>query len=129
MKLLLDTHVFLWLQTAPRRLTTVLDVLARPDTELMLSAASGWEIAIKCGLGRLPLPEPPEPYVLSRIRDIGATTTPITLHDALAVADLPLHHRDPFDRILVVQTQRLGATLVTADEAFEAYDVPLLRVR
>lgn len=129
MRALLDTHVFLWLQTEPARLGDVLDTLADEQTDLVVSAASAWEIAIKCGLGRLVLPEPPARYVPSRIRAIGAAPLSVDVIDALAVADLPPHHRDPFDRLLVAQARRHGFTLVTADEVILQYDVENLHIR
>lgn len=128
MRALLDTHVFLWLQTEPARLGDVLDTLADEQTDLVVSAASAWEIAIKCGLGRLVLPEPPARYVPARIRAIGAAPLSVDVVDALAVADLPPHHRDPFDRLLVAQARRYGLTLVTADEVILQYDVEHLRI-
>lgn len=128
MRILLDTHVFLWLQSAPTRLGHVLDVLADTRNDLLVSAASAWEIAIKHGTGRLPLPEAPARYVPSRMRAIGAVALPVEVPDALVVADLPPHHRDPFDRMLVAQALRHQLTLVTADDAVARYDIPMLRV-
>lgn len=121
MKLLLDTHIFLWLQTEPERLGQHLPVVRDARTELALSAVSSWEIAIKHGLGRLPLPEPPEQYVPSRIRAIGAAALPIEHAHALAVSALPPVHRDPFDRLLVAQASVLGLTILTADPVFARY--------
>jgi PIN domain nuclease of toxin-antitoxin system len=112
----------------PARLGDVLDTLADEQTDLVVSAASAWEIAIKCGLGRLVLPEPPARYVPSRIRAIGAAPLSVDVIDALAVADLPPHHRDPFDRLLVAQARRHGFTLVTADEVILHYDVENLHI-
>jgi PIN domain nuclease of toxin-antitoxin system len=128
MRLLLDTHVFLWLQATPARLGNRLTLLADPETELLVSAASAWEIAIKSALGRLPLPEPPTQWVTSRIAMIRAQPVAVELAHALAVADLAPVHRDPFDRLLVCQSRLLGAPLVTADPVFDRYDVELLRV-
>lgn len=128
MRLLLDTHVFLWLQTEPDRLGTALAVAEDPRNELLVSAASSWEIAIKHALGRLDLPEPPAIYVPTRIEAIGATPVAVEHPHALGVAELPAIHRDPFDRLLVVQARLLGLTLVTADHAFDGYDVEVLPV-
>jgi PIN domain nuclease of toxin-antitoxin system len=126
--LLLDTHVFLWLQVEPRRVGPHLARLEDPAARLLLSAASSWEIAIKHGLGRLRLPEAPSTYVPSRARAIGAELVAVEHRHALAVAALPPHHRDPFDRLLVAQAGADGLTIVTADAALAAYDVPLLLV-
>ncbi|MHB8452453.1 MAG: type II toxin-antitoxin system VapC family toxin, partial [Mycobacteriales bacterium] len=90
------------------------------------SAASCWEIAIKYGLGKLPLPVPPAEYVVTRLRGSGITSLAIEHRHALAVAELPRHHRDPFDRLLVAQARQEGFLLVTADPAFEPYDVERL---
>lgn len=128
MNLLLDTHVFLWLQTEPARLGPVLETVASHDHTLALSAASSWEIAIKHGLGRLALPEPPSSYVPSRARRSDVRLIGVDHRDALAVADLPPLHRDPFDRLLVAQARLRDLTIVTADEALRAYDVPVLAV-
>jgi len=128
-KALLDTHVFLWLQTRPERLgPAALAVLAAPETELFVSAASAWEIAIKYGLGRIDLPEPPVRYLPSRLLAIGASPLPVSVEDAAAVAELPPHHRDPFDRLLVAQARRHALTIVTADAAVLRYEVSTRRV-
>lgn len=121
MKLLLDTHVFLWLQTEPERLGEKLSRLEDTRNELLFSAASSWEIAIKYALGRLPLPEPPPRYVPERLRAIGAQALPVEHSHALAVAALPPLHRDPFDRLLVAQAQLLDATIFTADPIVARY--------
>jgi PIN domain nuclease of toxin-antitoxin system len=122
-KLLLDTHVFLWLQTEPERLGEHLRLVQDQRNVLVVSAASSWEIAIKYQLGKLPLPEPPERYVPQRIRAIGAETAPIEHPHALAVSSLPAIHRDPFDRLLVAQAAMLGLTIMTADPALTEYPV------
>ncbi|MDX1997670.1 MAG: type II toxin-antitoxin system VapC family toxin [Thermoanaerobaculia bacterium] len=124
MRYLLDTQVWLWLQVSPERLRPeVLVDFGAPGTRLYLSVASAWEIAIKFGLGKLPLPEPPGSYVPSRCAAQGIEVLTIELAEAVAVSELPMHHRDPFDRLLVCQARRLGLTLVTVDSALEAYDV------
>jgi PIN domain nuclease of toxin-antitoxin system len=128
LRALLDTHVFLWLQTEPERLGETAAVLADPDSELLVSAASSWEIAIKHANGRLALPAPPATYVPESIRAIGAQPIAIEHRDALAVAGLESLHRDPFDRLLVVQAIALGATLVTADAQLVPYPARTLLV-
>ena len=128
MRLLLDTHCWLWLQTEYRRFDAgLLETLADPSSQRFLSAASAWEIAIKYAVGKLPLPEPPAIYVPERMRLSRFEGLAVTHAHALAVAVLPPHHRDPFDRVLVAQAQVEGLTLVTADSALEPYDVPVLR--
>jgi PIN domain nuclease of toxin-antitoxin system len=127
-RILLDTHVFLWLQVQPERLGDHLAAVADTANERLLSAASSWEIAIKHGLGRLSLPEPPARWVPERMRAVGAMPLAVEHTHALAVADLPVHHRDPFDRLLVAQARALGASLLTADRQLEDYDVDLLMI-
>jgi PIN domain nuclease of toxin-antitoxin system len=126
-RLLLDTHVWLWLQTSPERFgETTLALLADTGNELLLSAASCWEIAIKYSLGKLSLPAPPSEYVPSRMERSGTTALPVLAMHALRVADLPRHHRDPFDRLLVVQAQQERVPIVTSDDVFRRYDVELI---
>ena len=120
----LDTHVWLWLQTTPERIREeVVDLLADRANTLLLSAASSWEIAIKYRLGKLPLPEPPAEYVPERMRRSGVTALPVEHAHALRVADLPEHHGDPFDRLIIGQAQSLDVPIVTADGQFDAYEV------
>jgi PIN domain nuclease of toxin-antitoxin system len=96
-------------------------------TRLLLSAASSWEIAIKWAMGRLALPEPPATYVPSRMQRTNVEPLAVTHSHALQVAALARHHRDPFDRLLVAQAQLEGVPLVTADRAFDAFDVEVIR--
>ena len=128
MNVLLDTHVFLWLQTSPERLGDRLPLIEDARTGLLVSAASSWEIAIKYALGRLPLPEPPNRYVPARLRAIDAQPVAVEHSHALAVADLPALHRDPFDRLLVAQAQAFGVPVLTADDAVAQYPIETLLV-
>ena len=123
MKLLLDTHIFLWLQTEPERVGEHLATVEDPGTELLVSAVVAWEIAIMSGLGRLPLPEAPERYVPERLRLINGRAVPIEHEQALAVASLPPLHRDPFDRLLVAQAGSLAVPILTADPEVAQYPV------
>lgn len=127
MRALLDTHVWLWMLSQPERLAAALPVIEDPRSRLLLLSASSWEIAIKYALGRLPLPDPPSRYVPERIRSSGVTPLPVEHAHALAVAELPTHHRDPFDRLLVAQARLEGVPIITADPALAAYDVELIR--
>ncbi len=88
--------------------------------------ASVWEIGIKVSIGKLPLPEPIDHYVSTRMAQMRARSLEITTAHALQVAALPLHHRDPFDRMLIAQAQVEDMTLVSADAMFNQYEVPLL---
>ncbi|MGH9066599.1 MAG: type II toxin-antitoxin system VapC family toxin [Acidimicrobiales bacterium] len=127
MRILLDTHAWLWMLGAPERLgprasAAVID----PANRLFLSAASSWEIAIKYRLGRLALPSAPEDYVPERLRRTGVEGLPVQHRHALAVASLELHHRDPFDRLLVAQARGEDMPILTADSAFDDYEVEVL---
>ncbi|MDZ4827974.1 MAG: type II toxin-antitoxin system VapC family toxin [Actinomycetota bacterium] len=127
MKVLLDTHVFLLMQVDPDRpAPSARRLVEDPRTELLLSAASSWEIAIKYALGRLPLPESPARYVPDRMRVSGVTGMSVTHAHALGVADLPALHRDPFDRLLVVQSAHEGCAILTADAQIAQYDVDVI---
>jgi PIN domain nuclease of toxin-antitoxin system len=125
---LLDTHAFLWANADPDRLGPHADLVADGRTELLWSAASTWEIAIKSALGRLQLPEPVDRYVSDRMRRLGVTPIPIDHRHAAAVAELPHHHGDPFDRMLVAQARALGVPILTADETIARYEVEVLAI-
>ncbi len=128
MRILVDTHVFLWLHTEPERVGEHLGLVEDSRNAILVSAASSWEIAIKYGLGRLPLPEPPERYVPERLRIIGAEALAIEHTHALAVAALPPLHRDPFDRLLVAQAGLLDVPILTADPQVAQYPVSTLLI-
>ena len=124
MKLLLDTHAFLWWQEDSKKLgSEVRRAIARADT-VWISAASAWEVAIKVGLGKLKVPGP----FADAVEHSQFSPLPIGFEHAALVGRLPRHHGDPFDRMLIAQAIVEGATLVTHDEQFEAYAVPLLMV-
>lgn len=127
MRVLLDTHVWLWMALSPERLSADARAIVRDArTDLLLSAASSWEIAIKYALGRLPLPVPPEDYVPDRMRRTGVVALAVSHSHALRVASLPSHHRDPFDRILVAQAQLESLPILTADPFIGRYDVEVV---
>ena len=124
MRILLDTQCFLWMSLAPERFTArTRRLVEAQETLLYLSAASAWEIAIKHALGKLRLPQPPSSYVPARVAGLGVQPVAIDQQHALHVATLPLHHRDPFDRLLIAQAQLDDLSILTADPLFDAYDV------
>jgi PIN domain nuclease of toxin-antitoxin system len=126
MRVLLDTHVWLWLQVSPERLSNgMLAFLADTQNEILLSAASCWEIAIKYALGKIALPAVPSVYVPSRMAQSGTSPLPVLPAHALRVAELPPHHRDPFDRLLIAQAQHERMPFVSGDPAFKPYEVEL----
>ena len=128
MRVLLDTQVWLWMLAAPERLSTPSRALVvSTDNELLLSAASAWEIAIKYALGKLRLPEAPGDLIPRLMTSTGITPLPVHHRHALHVATLPPRHRDPFDRLLIAQAQLEKLPILTADRSFALYDVETLR--
>jgi PIN domain nuclease of toxin-antitoxin system len=122
MKLLLDTQCWLWWFAQPERLSEeAIAHIADETNELWFSVASVWEMGIKVALGKLPLPEPIDSYISSRMVQLGTRSLQITSVHALRAAALPLHHRDPFDRMLIAQAQIEEMTLVSADSIFKQY--------
>jgi PIN domain nuclease of toxin-antitoxin system len=127
MRLLLDTHAFLWLRTSPARLSgAAREALVNPENELYLSVVSTWELAIKEARGKLGFARPFEVVVSEMIAATGASELAVERRHALRVAQLPLLHRDPFDRMLIAQAQVEGLTILTADPHFSRYDVEVL---
>ena len=128
MKLLLDTHLLLWAAGQPERLSPkARELLESPDNELLFSAASLWEIAIKGGLGREDFRV--DARLLRRgLLDNGYIELHITSAHAVAVEQLPPLHKDPFDRLLLAQAEVEGISLVTADELVARYSSPVIRV-
>lgn len=127
MRVLLDTHCWLWMLIAPERLSPQGHaIVTAPDNELLLSAGSAWEISIKHALGRLRLPLEPVEFVPSRLAATGTVPLAIDHRHALRAGQLPPHHRDPFDRILIAQAQLEGIPILTSDASFAPYDVELL---
>jgi PIN domain nuclease of toxin-antitoxin system len=122
MKLLLDTHAVLWWQSDDRRLPKATRAAIATADVVWVSAASGWEVAINQGLGRLRLAEP---FAITVAAD-DFTELPITLMHAARLATLPPRHRDPFDRMLVAQALIEKATLVSKDRALAAYGIDVL---
>jgi PIN domain nuclease of toxin-antitoxin system len=128
LKLLLDTHLLLWAAGQPKRVPAAARKLINDaGNELLFSAASLWEIAIKQGLGRSDFQA--DPQLLRRgLLDNGYVELPITSEHAVAVAVLPFIHKDPFDRILITQSIVEGITLVTTDPWVAQYPAPIQKV-
>ena len=124
MILLLDSHVLLWWLADDRALgPDAARSIASPANDVLVSAASIWEIEIKRAVGRLS--RVPEGYV-EAVEQSGFSSLPIISEDAVRAGRLPRHHADPFDRMLIAQALRVDAVIVTRDRTFEAYDVPRL---
>lgn len=127
MRILLDTSAWLWMLTEPERFSPERRAqLESSSTDLFLSAASSWEIAIKYGLGKLQLPDRPERYIPRMLEATRTSGLMIKHAHALRVADLPLHHRDPFDRLLIAQAQIEKLPLLSADPQMTRYEVDVL---
>jgi PIN domain nuclease of toxin-antitoxin system len=125
MKVLLDTHTFLWAITEESKLSSRVRALL-PSGDSWFSVASVWEIVIKTQSGKLFLPEPVGPYITSKLAFNGVRILPVALNHVLRVESLELHHRDPFDRILIAQSLEESLPLVTVDPVFERYPVQLI---
>jgi PIN domain nuclease of toxin-antitoxin system len=127
MKLLLDTHAFLWSASEPERFSQrTRAAIEDSSNEVFVSAAVAWEITVKHAVGKLEIPGDPTIYVPARIRTLGFKSLPIVQEHALAVYKLPRHHRDPFDRIMVAQAQVEGLTFVTSNSEILKYPVSTL---
>ena len=124
MKLLIDTHILLWMAGEPERLSpSAAAALVDPANEVFVSAVSVWEIAIKRALGRLMFPLERLDALLA---EMVVEVLDLTAAHAVAAGSLPRHHDDPFDRALVAQARTEGMTLVSVDQAVARYDVPVL---
>ncbi len=127
MRILLDTHVFLWWAVDDPQLSVELrQALESPDNLVFLSSASVWEIVIKQGLGRIRLPDDPADWLQAYLTQYGLLPLAIEYVHVLAIRTLPPRHKDPFDRVLVAQALCEGMTLATADQAIRQYGVPVL---
>jgi PIN domain nuclease of toxin-antitoxin system len=125
--LLLDTHAFLWFcQDDPLLSSTAKALIEDAGNRKLLSVASCWEIAIKAGLGKLKLGEPSATYIPAALSRTGFELLPISLDHATAVEALPLHHRDPFDRLLVSQSVIEAIPVVSLDVILDGYGVTRL---
>lgn len=127
MRLLLDTHTFLWHANGDSQVSaTATALLIDPGNELFLSMASVWEIAIKSGLKKLTLSAPFLAFLTQAITGYGITLLQMTIDDCAAYEQLPFpnpQHRDPFDRMIIVQTLSNGLSVVGLDSAFDAYGI------
>lgn len=122
MRLLLDTHVVLWQLSGARSVGVRAQAMIGAAAELAFSVVSFAEIGVKAAVGKLEVPRDLHEYVL----ETGVRVLGLSADHALAVASLPLHHRDPFDRLLIAQARQDGLTLVTADTRIRAYDVAVI---
>jgi PIN domain nuclease of toxin-antitoxin system len=122
-KALLDTNAFLWWATNDRKLSAAAsEAIANSQNEIYFSIVSAWEIVIKAQIGKLPLPESPEIYIPKRVNHYGF----ITMEDVLQIWQLAAHHNDPFDRLLIAQSQVNQLPIITADTKFSPYNVNVI---
>ena len=129
MKILLDTHVFLWALLTPERLSDeAVELLADGSYEKYLSAASAWEIICKYADGKIVLPVGPEEFVTKSLLASGILSLPLTVQDALVAGELPSYHDDAVDRQLVAQALRNQMFIMTDDSAFEMYEVKIIDI-
>jgi PIN domain nuclease of toxin-antitoxin system len=125
MNVLLDTHTLLWALTDESKLSERVRKLL-PGASTWLSVASLWEILIKAQIGKMPLPRPIGPFVMSKLSLNGVRILQVTADHVLRVESLPDYHRDPFDRMLIAQSLEEKLPLVTADRVFARYPVELI---
>ncbi len=124
MKYLLDTHTFLWWNLGDAQLSEkAQEIIADGGNEIYLSAVSAWEISIKMAKGRLILPEEPMQYISNRMNLHRFQALPIEISHATKVYELPNHHADPFDRLLIAQSMLESLPLITKDDLIVLYDV------
>ena len=124
MRLLLDTNAFLFAINPTERLGKIVsELLHNPEVERWVSSVSFWEIATKVQIGKLPLPSDPAFYA-RHIQNLDARRLPLEMRHSMELFHLPLHHRDPFDRMLIAQARVEGLTLASNERVFAAYDVP-----
>ena len=122
MKVLLDTCAFIWLVTDNPKLSELAkEIFLDEDNEILLSAVTGFEIAVKYSLGKLHLTEPPREFVIHRMNANALTELPVSMAHALALQNMPLHHKDPFDRLLVAQSLSEPLILLTVDDKLARY--------
>jgi PIN domain nuclease of toxin-antitoxin system len=126
-KLLLDTHAFLWwVDGAPDLSRRARTAIANPDNEVFVSIATCWELAIKLSLGKLRLSQRLDRFIPEQLTVNGFSLLPLELGHVVGVAGLPFHHRDPFDRLLAAQALHDQLTVVSADRVFRKYGVTVV---
>ena len=127
MRYLLDTHTFLWWIADDRKLSAhAREVIADSDNDIVFSAVSAWEIAIKYAIGRLSLDHPPKRFVRDQLKKTGFPVLDVRLDHALEVSELPQIHSDPFDRLLIAQCRCDSMPLISSDKTISQYPVELI---
>lgn len=127
MRYLLDTHTFLWWNMDDAQLSSLAkELISDSNNEIFLSAASAWEIAIKTARGRLTLPEDPTRYISNRLSLHGFQALPVQINHAVHVYKLPMYHADPFDRLLIAQSQIEAMPLISVDVDIRRYELEVV---
>ncbi len=127
MKILLDTHAFLWWDSEPEKLAPIVsDMLSDAENSIFFSVVSAWEIQIKKQLGKLSLSISLAEMIEGQQQVNKVSILPVQLHHVLALDELPTHHKDPFDRLLIAQAKIDGLKIVSADSIFSKYDVDVI---
>jgi len=124
---LLDTHILLWSALEPEKLSRkTLDIIENQEKSLVISTASVWEIVTKVSIGKLNIPMDIEAFIRTTLSRLNARIIDITLDDTLGIGSLPLHHKDPFDRILISQSRNREIPIITKDAQISRYDVEII---
>lgn len=127
MRVLLDTHAVIWWVDQDGQLGDVArETIAEPSNDLLVSAATIWEISIKCGLGKLTLSLPLRDWMSQAIVDLRASILPVTIEYAATQSELPAHHSDPFDRLLIAQAKVESIPIISRDGSFDDYNIDRL---
>ncbi|MDI6762884.1 MAG: type II toxin-antitoxin system VapC family toxin [Thermodesulfobacteriota bacterium] len=123
----MDTHTFLWWITDDPKLSLrVRGIISDGENVIFISAVTGWEIAIKAQIGRLKLPDKPQRFILEQLKINGMKSLPIEMRHALHISTLPIHHQDPFDRMLIAQAQMEELPVLSADPEIGKYEVTII---
>ncbi len=129
MNVLLDTHCWLWALSEPEKLNPqASNLISDSANKIYLSTASIWELGIKAQLGKIDLPESFETFVPHRLQVFQTIPLPITPSHAIVAATLPLHHKDPFDRMIIAQGQSENLPVLTNDGVFRSYDITIIEI-
>jgi PIN domain nuclease of toxin-antitoxin system len=127
MRYLLDTHTFLWMAAEPAKLSAkITRIVKASENGLLLSAASGWEIALLWHLKRVGLPDNPQRLIPEALQKLSVMPLPIGFDVAISAATLPLIHRDPFDRLIIAEALKKSVSVLTKDQTFKEYGVRTL---
>jgi PIN domain nuclease of toxin-antitoxin system len=125
-RMLLDTHTFLWAISDDPRLSRRAAQIFIGPSDLWLSVVSVWEILIKVNKGQIPIPDPAGPYLMKKLAENRIDLLPITLDHVLKIEAIPMHHRDPFDRMLIAQSMDEDWPIITSDPMFKKYPIRVI---